>query len=158
MKVRPFDPADAKPCCNIAREDWEKELGRAYPATVVARYASAYVPERFIAHAQRPDVQVLVIEDRGKVAGFVSLYIPLGSPRAEIWRFFVDRASRGHGYGKALLTAAEEYLRDRGVNSVYTESVVLPETLGFYEGQGFVSLGSGLQGEAEIVKLEKNLK
>jgi GNAT superfamily N-acetyltransferase len=157
VKVRAFEAADSPACCSIAQRNWREVLAKVYSPAVVERYASGYVPQQFTAHASRHDVQVIVAEGPKGVAGFITLHVPPGSARAEIWRMFVDPGMRGKGYGKALMGATEEYLRARAVRWVYVESAILPETVGFYGRLGFSTLGEGLQGDAPVVKMEKEL-
>jgi GNAT superfamily N-acetyltransferase len=66
---------------------------------------------------------------------------------AEVYVMGVRRERHGHGLGTALLRAAEEYLRDRGVEylQVKTLGPSYPDdgyarTRAFYEARGFVAL------------------
>jgi GNAT superfamily N-acetyltransferase len=78
--------------------------------------------------------------------GFVALKIH--TPRAaEVYVMGVRRARHGEGLGTALLAAAEDHLRSRGVEylQVKTLGPSFPDegyarTRGFYEARGFVAL------------------
>jgi GNAT superfamily N-acetyltransferase len=74
--------------------------------------------------------------------------LKLHSPRAaELYVMGVRRARHGHGLGTALLGAAEEYLRARGVEYLQVKTLGPSDpdagyarTRRFYEARGFVAL------------------
>lgn len=117
MIIRPLRPAElgfAAEC--PALEDWTTE--------------TLDVFEAFFAHD--PD-GCLIAEETGRLVG-----ICVATPHENhgfIGELVVRREARGHGIGPRLLRAAVEYLRHRGVVSIYLDGVA--KALPFYELSGF---------------------
>jgi GNAT superfamily N-acetyltransferase len=90
---------------------------------------------------------------------------PLGTCRlnlgdsvtAKIERVSVIEERRGHGVGRAVITAAEKELRSRGVKKIIISS--RKEAAGFYEKLGYVSDWSTeeFNGVFTVVQTEKQL-
>ena len=82
------------------------------------------------------------------VGGDAFLSLKLHTPRAaEVYVMGVRRARHGQGLGTALLGAAEEYLRTRGVEYLQVKTLGPSDpdagyarTRAFYEARGFVPL------------------
>jgi GNAT superfamily N-acetyltransferase len=77
-----------------------------------------------------------------RLAGFIALEqrltLELGE-RVEIVGLVVDAAARRGGIGRLLVTAAEGWTGDRGLDEVFLRSnVVRPEAHPFYEGLGYI--------------------
>ncbi len=87
---------------------------------------------------------LLAAEDRGRVVGMISCQLVVSSAEGG-WSLLVedlvvDEVERGCGFGKALLSAALEWGRDRGASRLQ----LLADTsnacgLAFYEKQGLDS-------------------
>jgi GNAT superfamily N-acetyltransferase len=110
--VRPMRSEDA---ASVA--DLTTQLG--YPSTDVD------ISRRFELIAERSDTRLFVADENGRVVGWI--HVQAASllecdARAEIWGLVVDRASRGSGVGRRLVQAAEDWARDRGLNSIALRS------------------------------------
>jgi len=83
-----------------------------------------------------PASQVLVAEDSNEIVGAVMV----GHDGHRGWMYYVAASptARGTGIGKAVVNAAEDWLRDRGVAKV---QILVRESntkvVGFYEHLGF---------------------
>ena len=88
------------------------------------------------------DRQVFVVEDHGSLLGWigVELRTTLETGRkAEIVGLVVDAGARRTGAGKALVSAAEAWVVQHGLDAVMVRSnVARVESHPFYEGIGFV--------------------
>ncbi len=87
-------------------------------------------------------------------------YRPLEPGIAEIKRMFVDRAHRGRGYSKAMLSALEEMVRESGYATVRLETRHLQTAaIALYEGMGYVRIpGYGIyEGKDGCICFEKPL-
>ena len=88
------------------------------------------------------DRQVFVVEDHGSLLGWigVELRTTLETGRkAEIVGLVVDADARRTGAGKALVSAAEAWVVQHGLDAVMVRSnVARVESHPFYEGIGFV--------------------
>ena len=92
-----------------------------------------------------PDAAVLVAEMDGRIAGYLVVRMrdvdrPLLVPRrfGEIDALFVIEQTRHHGVGRALMQAAEAWVRQKGGTAI--ELVVWEfnaAALRFYEGRGY---------------------
>lgn len=86
----------------------------------------------------REDRYLAVAEVGEKAVGYVVASIAetffANAPVVWISEMLVDPAERLHGVGTALITAVEEWAHDRGAAWV---SVVVDESIGFYESRGF---------------------
>lgn len=91
------------------------------------------LPTHAVLVAQAPD---------GHLAGFVGLEQRLtieAGDRVEIVGLVVDAGARRVGTGRALVAAAEDWTRARGLDTLFLRSnVVRPEAHPFYLGLGFV--------------------
>jgi ribosomal protein S18 acetylase RimI-like enzyme len=66
---------------------------------------------------------------------------PLEPGIAEIKRMFVDRAHRGRGYSKAILTTLEQMARESGYETVRLETRPLQmAAIALYEGLGYLRI------------------
>jgi GNAT superfamily N-acetyltransferase len=84
---------------------------------------------------------VLVAQGDGALAGLAGLEQRLtleNGERVEIVGLVVDADARRQGVGRALVAAAEQWTRARGLDEMFLRSnVVRPEAHAFYEGLGF---------------------
>ena len=128
-RIRPATVDDA---AQIAR--LSAQLG--YPADVDTFAA------RLRAIGARDTHAVLVREGaEGRLQGFVGLEHRLGiesGEQAEIVGLVVDAAARRTGTGRALVAAAEDWARARGLDTLFLRSNVLRgEAHDFYPALGF---------------------
>jgi len=111
---------------------------------LVEAFASTTTPthERFTttfaAVVLRPDVRVLVAQEGGAVVGYLLAQLQptffADGPVAWVQEVMVDERVRGAGVGRALMSAAEDWARDRGAAYVALAS---RRAGGFYEALGY---------------------
>ena len=93
----------------------EVQAGRATPAEATERAArqfAALLPDGLATEGQL----MFAGEVDGEVVGFLWIALPTSErPQAWIYEIQVDEAHRRRGHGRALMLAAEEELRARGV-------------------------------------------
>ncbi|WP_370867257.1 GNAT family acetyltransferase [Parvibaculum sp.] len=94
-------------------------------------------PMKDIAFARRgPASDVLVIEREGRIAA--SAMVGHDGHRGAVYYVAADPAHRGEGLGRAIMAAAEEWLRARGVwklNLMVRRGN--EQAMGFYAGLGY---------------------
>lgn len=88
------------------------------------------------------DRQVFVVEDGDRLLGWIGIELrttlEIGR-KAEIIGLVVDAQSRRSGTGRTLVEAAENWVRQHGLDAVTVRSnTVRLESHPFYEGIGFV--------------------
>ena len=90
------------------------------------------------------DHALLVVEDAGRVAGWIQVSLPriFETPKsAEIAGLVVDSAERGKGLGRALVTAAAGWAAERGCVAVRVRTNVIREGAhAFYVREGFLEI------------------
>lgn len=130
-----------RPTLRAARMDDSAEVARlctqlGYPATTDEMAA------RLSVVISAGDRQVFVVEDGDRLLGWIGieLRITLETGRkAEIIGLVVDAQARRSGTGRALVDAAENWVRQHGLDTVTVRSnTVRLESHPFYEGIGFV--------------------
>ena len=89
-----------------------------------------------------PTHAVLVCEgESGRLAGFIGLEQRLtleAGDKAEVVGLVVDAGARRGGIGRALVAAAEDWARSRGLHELFLRSnIVRPEAHAFYPALGF---------------------
>ncbi|MET0890570.1 MAG: GNAT family N-acetyltransferase [Stenotrophomonas maltophilia] len=88
------------------------------------------------------DRQVFVIQDGERLLGWIGIELRTTletGRKAEIVGLVVDAGARRSGAGKALVAAAENWVRQHGLDAVMVRSnTVRIESHPFYEGLGFV--------------------
>ncbi|MEO6103616.1 MAG: GNAT family N-acetyltransferase [Pseudoxanthomonas sp.] len=87
------------------------------------------------------DRQVFVIEDGMRLLGWISVELRTSletGRKAEIVGLVVDARTRRSGAGKALVAAAEAWVRQHGLDTLMVRSnAARVESHPFYEGLGF---------------------
>lgn len=93
----------------------------------------------FIEHYDPEKDLVLTAHIDGVLAGSISMLGRNAGPGGVQLRFFlVDPAFQGRGAGKALLSAALQWCRERGHRKIFLWTVDhLPQSRGLYEKAGF---------------------
>ncbi|MDX1420264.1 MAG: GNAT family N-acetyltransferase [Rubricoccaceae bacterium] len=136
MTIRPLradDPADVAAWHRLRRALWP-DCEEAIHAAEVAR------------HLMAGDTTVLVAEDGDSLVGFVELAVRErveGSTEERVGYvegWFVAEAHRGTGLGRALIEAAEDWTRARGLRELASDaelsntgSIAAHQALGFRE-------------------------
>ena len=121
-------------------------LGRTRESPGDPAYAQA-----FAALERDPNQFMAVLEDDGKVAGYLQLtFIPglslKGMLRGQIESVRIAASRRGRGFGHVMLTWAIEECRRRGCGLVQlTMHKSRDDTLRFYESLGFVASHEGFK-------------
>jgi len=129
MGVRSMRLPDARRVADLATQ-----LG--YPST------EGQIAWRFEALAADPGSAIFVAEDpSGRLVGWTHVILQAfleSDPYAEIAGLVVDSGARRQGAGRALVSAAEAWARERGCATLRVRSNMLrPESRSFYEGVGF---------------------
>jgi len=126
VRVRPASPADAEALAGLCRE-----LG--YPSTtgqVLDRLHLLDDPERTL----------LVVAAGSAVAGFIDVHVQRvveADPYAEVGGLVVMAGHRGEGLGAALLAAAAEWGRGRGLTLMWIRANLAREGVhDFYAAVG----------------------
>ena len=87
--------------------------------------------------------------------GFVMLSIDREKPEFYLWRFMIDEAQQGKGYGKSAMELLIELIRSEPTSTEFTLHVMdLPHSArAFYESLGFEATGEVEEGEI-VMRLE----
>ena len=141
----PDDVGDIERIVRAAFAPYVARIGRE-PAPMTADY------HRVVAHTD--DAYVLV--DQGGTVGV--LIIVEKADHLLIETLAVDAACQGLGYGKVLLTFAENQARERGYmqTRLYTNAA-MTENLAFYPYLGYVEVGRRAEDGFERVYFTKDL-
>jgi len=84
----------------------------------------------------------LAIDDNNRVVGMLGVNI-ISSNEAWLRRLYVKPTLKRNGLGRALLTTAENYVRQNGVATLHTRTAAdYHEASKFYPAQGFVEIGN----------------
>lgn len=121
--IRPFAPDDtpALLACIAEHQDYHRALEPEWPrGSDIALEYLAYLQEQCAAH----DGCILLATEADSVIGFayITAHDPSApddpEPRAWVHDLYVRPASRRRGIATMLMTAVEEFARDRGIPSV----------------------------------------
>ncbi|WP_426510824.1 GNAT family N-acetyltransferase [Dactylosporangium sp. McL0621] len=122
LRLRPMtqDELDARlPVLQREYEEDELRSGRDTPETVHANVAALL--ERLLPEGASSPGQLLFsgVDEAGVVVGYIWLGLPTGE-RAQAWVYDVqvDEPFRRRGHGRALMLAAEDVLRSRGIGAL----------------------------------------
>lgn len=147
-------PEDA---ATVTLREVTKETVRAVLRLKVRPEQEAFVANNAVSIAQayfEPKAWFRAIYAGEEPVGFLMLYDDPETPEYFLWRFMVDAAHQGKGYGKQALNLLVEHVRGRpgattlGVSYVPGEGS--PE--GFYRAYGFVPTGE-MDGDEAIAQL-----
>ena len=129
MTIRRIQIADAKRVSELTGQ-----LG--YPMH------ESIVSDRILNILHRDEHAAFVAEQEGRVLGWIHVYVThiLESPvsSVEIGGLVVDESHRGHGIGKALVKAGEDWTRENGFEDIRVRSASKREEAhAFYERLGY---------------------
>ncbi len=136
-------------------------LGVVGPAAYAAAYAylwddpkaftghlESYGPEAMCALIAAEDVCVWLAEFDGTPAGFLTMHLESNEPiasrpqGAELRRIYLSPVATGAGVGRALLSAAEEEAKKRGVQYVWLDAMdSADKAKAAYQKWGFSEIG-----------------
>jgi len=80
---------------------------------------------------------LLLAKEEPRLLGFTVLGPVQAGRCAEMVALFVDRKYRGKGLGTKLVRCLEEEAVERGITSIYVQSVDTVATVGFYRSVGY---------------------
>ena len=84
----------------------------------------------------------VVVEEAGRLVGYAGLRAVRGAGDADIQTITIDRAARGRGRGRALLTELLREAERRGVRDVFLEvRADNPVAQALYLSEGFTEVG-----------------
>lgn len=105
MKIRDFRESDAITLVHISNEAFRDELDRGM---------SRFTPERFVSLSTRANARILIAEEAGEVAGFLTLTEGDVETPAQTHLVAVGRGFRRRGIGKELMKAAVKHVKSTG--------------------------------------------
>lgn len=140
VELRPVDDDNVQAVIDLSVSDDQD----AFVAPNVYSLAEAFATTK---------VWVRAVYAGDEPVGFVMLSDDEDKPRYYLWRFMIDAAHQGKGYGRAAMELVHEYVRTRpGGDRIYLSYVPAeggPEP--FYKGLGYVDTGTEHGGELEAV-------
>lgn len=148
--VRRAIAEDAKALAEIAARTFADTFGDSNTAEDMALHlATAYSEAQQAGEIADPDMDVLIAEIDGAMAGFAEVRggeapecVTLDAP-VELWRFYVDRAWHGRGVAQALMAAVDEAARERGADAIWLSVWERnPRAQAFYSKCGFFQAGT----------------
>ncbi|HVL95055.1 MAG TPA: GNAT family N-acetyltransferase [Solirubrobacteraceae bacterium] len=116
--IRRAAPPDAEAIVALRERAWHRAYGDFVDVETVLALPEGDPVERWRGRLASEVLRTFVFEAAGRVAGFASAGpsdeagAPLGS--GALRALYVDPPAQGAGVGRALLAAAEGYLRERG--------------------------------------------
>jgi ribosomal protein S18 acetylase RimI-like enzyme len=163
-RVRAAAPADAATIADLAARAWREGFRGIVPDEIDPERAwrSDRIEARLAGRVD-DDAVILAAELGGRVAGFVLCGRcrddDAGPTTGEIWALYVDPDRWRSGVGRALVDAALEDLRARGLaeSTVWTLADS-PRNLRFYEALGFELDGAQQRRESFGAPLEVRLR
>ena len=104
-------------------------------------FSSPWRRETFLDLVGRPNVELLVLEDRAEgIIGYAVLWCIMD--QGELANMAVTPVFRGRGLGRFLLSRVLDTARERGIEAVFLEVRVSNERASrLYESFGFVDVG-----------------
>ena len=140
VELRPVDDGNVKAVIDLSVAEGQSD----FVAPNVYSLAQAFATT---------NVWVRAVYARDEPVGFVMVSDDADEPRYYLWRFMIDAAHQGKGYGRVAMELVHDYVRSRpGGDRIYLSYVPAeggPE--GFYKGLGYVDTGKVHGGEVEAV-------
>ncbi|HVT51679.1 MAG TPA: GNAT family N-acetyltransferase [Dongiaceae bacterium] len=118
FKIRHAVPADGPEVARIHVEAWRDSYATLIPADYLARMDVQIETARWSRSISRRADNTLVAEAEGEVVGYAIMGPARGrtiAPSGEVYALYVDTDWREHGVGRALVEAAFEAFRARGL-------------------------------------------
>lgn len=119
-------------------------MGKSFPELMVSRRESFMSPKEFRSAITNKDGLMLLAEDDHKIVAFSYCALE-GKTYGSLFYVLVLPDYRRHGIGKALVLKSEQWLKKRGMASVYLlgtnqDIVKMMRHLGYKEGKSMVWL------------------
>src|SRR5581483_1825806 len=120
IKIRRAAPADGPEIARIHVEAWRDAYAALLPADYLARMNIKIEATRWMQNAgiNRRTENTIVADADGEVAGYAIVGPARGrtiAPSGEVYALYVETDWREHGVGRALVDAAFDVFRDRGL-------------------------------------------
>lgn len=118
FKIRRAAAADGPDVARIHVEAWRDAYATLLPAGYLARMDAKIEAARWTRSISRRADNTLVADAEGEVVGYAIVGPARGrtiAPSGEIYALYVDTDWREHGVGRALVEAAFEAFRGRGL-------------------------------------------
>lgn len=121
--VRPLTHADISAVAEVVVVAWQVAYRQILPDALLDNLSIAQAEQRWLERIEEPDKATFVAELNARVVGFVRC----GPSRdgdddpsqiGEIYAIYVHPDHWGQGVGRALLSAANQHLRQRGFTQV----------------------------------------
>jgi ribosomal protein S18 acetylase RimI-like enzyme len=148
MPIRPANPSDAKSIAEVNVASWRSAYRGLLPDSVLENLSIEAKAARFGARIVEPTSQVLVLEQKGDIIGFVAF----GASRdadadskrvGEIYAVYLAPKNWRKGHGSALVDAAMVSLQDAGCTEVTLWALHNNEPAKkFYQAVGFEADGA----------------
>ena len=132
--------ADDAALAGLDATAWTPESG--FPSVIMS---AAHRGTNFFTADNPPDAHLVAVRG-GRVVGYIRLKVPTHLPEnahvIQVQGLAVHPDARGHGVATALLTAAEQRLRDRGTRKLSLRVLSTNHVaIGLYERLGFIREG-----------------
>lgn len=143
MEIRPIEPADRDAVVTLADRLTEGVASWRDPDAVLRSVRGWVEGSVDGALGGRGDVAVIVADDDGDLAGFVSVTTKAhftGQVDGYVGELVVSPSSEGRGVGRRLVAAASEWATERGARFLTLETgAANARALAFYSALGFVT-------------------
>jgi GNAT superfamily N-acetyltransferase len=107
------------------------------------RLVSTVITDQDVRHYIEDRGRGWVVDTHGAVTAFSVADLVTGS----IWALFVDPGFERQGYGRALLEAAVQWLRERAVGTIWLTTEAGTRAESFYRAAGWQEAGLTASGE-----------
>jgi ribosomal protein S18 acetylase RimI-like enzyme len=147
--IRQSRPEEAAALSALAERLFRDAFGdQNRPADLEMYIRKAYGERQQAAELEDQDVNTLMVEVDGRLAGFAQIRsgnpphcVPAPSP-LELWRFYVDGRFHGRGVAQALMKAVVGAARTRGADTLWLGVWERnPRAQAFYRKCGFEDVG-----------------
>jgi ribosomal protein S18 acetylase RimI-like enzyme len=139
--IRPGTPEDAEAVARVHIETWQAAYAHVFPREDLESLSGERAARRAELHRRSPPI---VAEENGQIVGFVSVG-PGNDPGTdgELYAIYVHPDHWGAGFGRELISAGEDRLRELG----HTHAILWvlednPRARRFYELAGWKADGT----------------
>lgn len=160
MKIREFKAEDAQFCFKVRSSAYIQKFHNELSPQEIASCVNKYMPEDFIHMAKK--VEFFIVEENDSPLGFFTVK-RIDQNTAEIPLIYIDLNHLRKGIGKICIHFVENWIASnwREVNTLFLDTIIPKNNLGFYEKVGFVPIKETLcefQGlKIKALRLSKKL-